>query len=298
MSFPDQLPSPRRLVRVGGLALLLLAALVAAMAPSASASLLGLRSGEGLLTVTTSPAVATQIHVGDVARNTTRITGLPLPAGEHVVCFEGPEGYLAPGCETVEIIEDKVTSLTGEFEPVGMLEVEVEPAELQPEITVDDVARDRGRTSLPLTAGTHEVCVEQIDGYEALDCEQVDIEAGQDHELVVAYEPVAEPEPDPEPEVNEADVAITSAVGHDQRGPQWDAEARITATVGDERAVEIPVEIAWSAGSGSATSCVTDGQGTCSFAQTGLHNRDDPVTFTVVRVDGEAVTGPSVEISR
>jgi hypothetical protein len=294
MSFPDHPPSPRRLVRLGGLALLLLAVVVVAVAPSASASLLGLRSGEGLLTVSTSPAVATQISVGDTARNTTRITGLPLPAGEHVVCFEGPEGYLAPGCETVKITEDELTSLTGEFEPVGMLKVEVEPAQLQPEITVDDVARDRGPTRLPLTEGTHEVCFEELDGYEALDCQQLDVEAGQDHQLVVAYQPTAELKPAP----YATDVRITSAVRHNQRGSQWNAEAGITATVDDEPAAGVPVEIAWSAGSSSASSCVTDSQGGCNFARTGIHNRDDPVTFTVVRVDGEPVTGTSVEISR
>ena len=256
---------------------------------TASSSLAGLPSSEGLLTVTSSPSVATQIQVGDVARNTGTIKGLSLPAGEYEVCFGGPDGYLTPGCQTVVVDAGESTSIVGEFQPAGWLDVTVEPSTLRPEVAVDGVARDRAPLRIPVAVGEHEVCFEVIAGYEELSCRTVDVLEDDIHGLVVGYEPVS---------VEVTDVTIASAGAVDERGPSWAAVVTIAVTAGSTVVPDTLIEATWSVGSPSIAACFTDESGTCTLTQTGLHNRDKSVDLTVTGVDGVETFGPSVTVSR
>ena len=153
--------------------------------------------GSGELEVRSSPAVATQIRVGDVARNTSKITGLPLAAGSHLVCFSAPEGYLAPPCQEVTVEADQTHRVTGEFLSAGRLVVEPEPAGLPATVIVDGVPRDDGSISIPIGIGTHEVCFEEVTGYVTPDCQDVEVVASEETLVRGTYTPAESAEPEP-----------------------------------------------------------------------------------------------------
>ena len=139
----------------------------------------------GALEVVSKPSVATQIRVGEFARNTGSLHELPLEVGDHVVCFSAPEGYLAPPCETVTIEVDRTTRLTGTFVPAGRLIVETEP-EPGP-VVIDGLAHDLAPLTIPVAEGSHEVCFGELAGFETPECEAVEVVVGQDVHLVVEY---------------------------------------------------------------------------------------------------------------
>ena len=303
MSSSQTTARPHR-TRLGGISLLLVLVAVLAV-PSASASLDGVDPGEGLLTVSSDPPVATQIRVGDIERNTGHIKGLPLTVGEHLVCFSGPEEYLVPDCETVVIEDGTQTSLVGEFLRSVELEVVVEPSELRPRVTIDGVDRDVAPLRMPLGEGTSEVCLEELAGYEAVGCRTVELTADEPHRLVVDYvavappvEPVEEETPVEEPAVQETQVTIDATSSTSLRGPNWTASVRVLSANGDGVVPGTSVEVVWSAGSPATMQCVTGTDGSCTLTQSDLHNRDNPVNVTVFRVDGVVVAGPTVTISR
>ena len=153
--------------------------------------------GSGELEVRSSPAVATQVRVGDVVRNTSKITGLPLAAGSHLVCFSAPEGYLAPPCQEVTVEADQTSRVTGEFLSAGRLVVEPEPAGLPATVIVDGVPRDDGPISIPIGIGTHEVCFEEVTGYATPDCKNVEVMASEETLVRGTYTPAESPEPEP-----------------------------------------------------------------------------------------------------
>jgi hypothetical protein len=282
---------------------------------SASAALEGLQAGEGLLQVTSSPAVATRITVGDIVRNTSSIAGLPLPAGQHRVCFTAPEDHLAPGCQLVEVREGALTSLVGAFEPAGMLSVTLEPAGIDAGIIVDGVARDRGAVLVPLAVGSHQVCAEPLPGYEPPVCREIVVDRGARADVVLTFDPLEtpdepaplpdpepepEPEPGPSPEPVPAEPAVEVLLKPGERvtggGPTWTASVVVSTRRSGTSVDGVVVGGVW--GSGTSTSCVTAPDGTCSMSESGIHNRAKATTFTVTTVDDGPVDGPGVTVSR
>ena len=311
MSQPALTARSHRIRLVGVIVLLLLVAAIAV--PSASASLNGVDPGEGLLTVSSEPPVATQIRVGDIERNTGHINGLSLPVGEHAVCFSGPEEYLVPDCRVVVIEDGKQTSLVAEFLRSVELEVVVEPNELRPRVTIDGVERDVAPLRIPLGEGSAEICLQELAGYEPVGCHTLELTPDQPHRLVVDYEIVtpAVEEPvdegaieqeeavvEPDPAAGDTDVTIVSSGSTSPRGPNWTASIQVLATDGDGAVSGTSIEVVWSAGTPAIMQCVTDTDGTCTLTQLNVHNRDNPVTATVFRVDDVVVAGPSVTVSR
>lgn len=150
---------------------------IATLAMIATASSAGsdLKEGHGLLTVQTSPHVASQVMIDGVQRNTSLVRGLELPAGSYTVCFGSADGYLSPPCEKVGLTDGRALTHVGEFHPAGTLAVTTEPSGASGMIIVDGVARDRGAVVLPVLAGEREVCFGAVDGYEAPACETVTV---------------------------------------------------------------------------------------------------------------------------
>lgn len=303
--------------------LLSLAVLPGASVATPSAS--GLRAGEGLLSVGSSPSVATQIRVADHVRNTSQVTGLPLPAGSYRVCFSGPADHITPPCQTAEVNEGELTTIVGSFYPSGTVHVAVEPAELVPEVRIDGVARDRGALTLPLAAGNHEICVEELEEYLPVPCELIAVQAGETIGLTMSYAPVpvepevtepepsapgepddagpvpdAEPQPEPESEPTPGlatyDVRLNGAVVHTGRGPQWSASVELAATRDGLPAGSVSIAATWSTGGEQV--CTTTAQGACTFTSPAIHNRDKETTFRVVSVDGAPVSGPTHVLER
>jgi hypothetical protein len=176
------------------LALVALILLVTAVLMPASTTAGGtVRAGNGLLQVTTEPAVDAVIVVDGVARNTGRIAALELLVGEHEVCFGGVAGYLGPGCETVTVAEGRTTTSVGRFTPAGTLTVTIEPADLVPVVTVDGIERDRGPTEIMVEVGTRRVCFEDLPDFGPVSCQDVDVVQGETQTVTATYVPVAGP---------------------------------------------------------------------------------------------------------
>ena len=171
----------------------------------------GAPTGHGLLRVSTSPAdLPSVITVSGEARNVGQVAGLELPVGEHEVCFGQVEGYLRPACRTVDIREGQVSELTGEFLIAGKLVVQVEPGELAPTITVNEIERDRAPIQLILGAGSHEVCFEELSGYQTPPCEVVAIVGGRVTEVMATYAPSDGSQPDPEQEFSRVEDGLVA----------------------------------------------------------------------------------------
>jgi hypothetical protein len=191
--------------------------------------------GYGELRVTTAPSVASQITVGGLTRNSSGLSGLELPVGEHRLCFQEVGGYMAPPCRNVRITEGEVTSVTGTFQPAGTLHVRTEPEGVGGAIIVGGVARDIGPVTVPLAVGAHQVCFESVSGWAGPPCRDVQVVAGETSTTLGTYLPeVADPPPveDEEPEP----VQVPPA------------PSRVSATHGDGR-----VSVAWRAVAGPVT---------------------------------------------
>lgn len=111
------------------------------------------------------------------------------------------------------------------------------------------------------------------------------------------------PEPDPEPEPPAPDPTDEPFALHadgtaSSGGPSWTATVTFTATEAGGPVVGLVVAGRWSGPVSGTASCVTGSDGTCSVAVSGIANRNKTVGFTVTHLDGVAVTGPTVTITR
>jgi hypothetical protein len=199
----------------------------------------------GELQVTTVPSVASQVTVGGLMRNSSGLSGLQLPVGEHRLCFQEVGGYLAPPCRNVRITEGAVTSVTGTFRPAGTLYVRTEPEGVGGAITVGGVARDIGPVTVPLAEGAHQVCFEPAGGWTAPPCRDLQIIAGQTSTAVGTYVPVTA---GPLPDEDGMPGLVDDRPGSDDDIIMPTAPSRVSATHGDERA-----SVTWAAVDGSVT---------------------------------------------
>ena len=92
----------------------------------------------GLLRVTTSPAVPSQISVDGVASDTWGLTWLEIAPGSHQVCFSAVQGFTTPGCQTVSVTSGVTTAVAGGFVARGFLKVSTSPP-VPSQISVDGV---------------------------------------------------------------------------------------------------------------------------------------------------------------
>src|SRR6202023_2208769 len=97
---------------------------------------LSLGSNPGLLRVTTSPAVPSQITVDGNIADTWGLNWLEIAPGSHTVCFSAVQGYTTPACQTVSVSSGITTTVTGSFVQRGFLRVMTSPA-LPSTISVD-----------------------------------------------------------------------------------------------------------------------------------------------------------------
>ncbi|MEZ5176822.1 MAG: hypothetical protein R2746_00670 [Acidimicrobiales bacterium] len=136
------------------------------------------QTGVGLLRVTTSPALPSQIVVDDVPMDRYGLDWLEIAPGPHTVCFTHVEGYTEPGCQDVNVTAGATTTVTGTFTQRGFLRVLTSPA-LPGTITINGLpANDWGLyTDLPV--GTYNICWGFVAGHFIPACQQATISAGQ-----------------------------------------------------------------------------------------------------------------------
>ena len=143
--------------------------------------LLPLPDFAGLLRVTTTPALAAQIEVDGIPRDSWSLDWMKISAGSHEVCFQDIAGFTTPPCETVNVVAGATTVVDGAYEQRGFLRVDTSPA-VPSTITIDgNPANDWGLwTALP--PATYEVCFGDVADMAiatpATGCQNVTITAG------------------------------------------------------------------------------------------------------------------------
>jgi DNA-binding beta-propeller fold protein YncE len=137
----------------------------------------------GLLRVTTSPALASQITVDGNISDTWGLTWVKEPPGSHTVCFAAVQGYITPACQTVTVTAGATTTVTGTFTERGFLHVTTSPA-VNSEITytasgsTTALAMDNYGAWTDIPVGTYSVCFGAVAGYTAPACQTAAITAG------------------------------------------------------------------------------------------------------------------------
>ncbi len=169
---PERVRSRRRLI-VGFLSTVGLLFLPSAMTPAQAI----LQPGEGMLRVTSNPAVPTQVIVDAVARDTWGLTWLELPAGSHTVSFTDVPGFLTPAPQTVTVTAGATTTVEGTFTPLGTLRVITDPA-VPGQVLVDGLPRDQWGLWTDIAAGAHQVCFGPVGDFAAPPCQSVTVTAG------------------------------------------------------------------------------------------------------------------------
>jgi len=153
---------------------------------SVQPDLLPLPSDTGLLRVTTTPAVPSQIVVDGVIRDTWSLKWLKIGVGSHEVCFTEVGGFSTPDCQTVDVLASATTVVDGAFTQRGFLRVDTNPA-LPATISVDGVPRNDWGMWTDLATGSHEVCYGDVADFDTPACETVNVNAGSTTALVGSF---------------------------------------------------------------------------------------------------------------
>ncbi len=140
-----------------------------------SSSATGL-AGVGLLRVTTSPALPSQITVDGVIADTWGLDWLELAPGSHSVCFAAVQGYTEPACQNVTVTVGATTTVTGTFAPRGFLKVLTSPA-VGATISIDGVIADDWGVFTDLPPRTYQVCFGAVAGKTAPACQNAVVTA-------------------------------------------------------------------------------------------------------------------------
>ncbi len=147
-----------------------------------------LQPGEGMLRVTSNPAVPTQVMVDGIVRDTWGLTWLELPAGQYEVSFTDVPGFATPAPQTVTVTADNTTNVSGAFTALGTLRVITDPA-VPGQVLVDGFPRDQWGVWTDIAPGPHEVCFGPVGDFAAPPCQNVVVTAGLTTTVTGTYTP-------------------------------------------------------------------------------------------------------------
>jgi hypothetical protein len=134
-------------------------------------------TGKGLLRMTTSPPLPSQILIDGAITNSWGLDWLKLAPGAHSVLVTRVEGYDPPGPQDVLITSGQTTTFNAVFTPRGSLRVITSPA-VPGTISVDGMPRnDWGMWNIP--TGNHQVCFGAVPGFITPACQNANVTAGQ-----------------------------------------------------------------------------------------------------------------------
>jgi hypothetical protein len=140
----------------------------------------------GLLRVTTSPPVPSQIVVDGSARDEWGLTWAKVPPGTYEVSFRGVYGVTAPPAASVVVAAGRTAEIEGAFREHGSLRILTSPA-LPATVFVDGVPRNDWGMWQSVDPGTYVVSFESLDGYDGPTPKSVTVLAGELTTLVGIY---------------------------------------------------------------------------------------------------------------
>jgi hypothetical protein len=145
---------------------------------SISATLLRETAGvTGLLRVTSSPSLPTQILVDGQLADSWGLNWLKETPGVHTLCFTHVEGWTEPPCQTVIVNGGATTTVTGSFTQRGLLHVSTSPA-VPSQITLDGNPTDDWGTFTDVPTGAHTVCYGKVANFDPPGCQNVTVNGG------------------------------------------------------------------------------------------------------------------------
>jgi hypothetical protein len=141
------------------------------------------QTGKGLLRVTTTPPVPSQVTLtpqggSPSLADSWGLNWLELAPGTYTVIFSHVNGYTEPSAQTVTVLAGGTTTVTGVFTQRGTLRVITAPA-VGATVTIDGNPADNWGVWTDLPAGPHQVCVGAAPGGIAPPCQTATVVAGQ-----------------------------------------------------------------------------------------------------------------------
>jgi len=132
----------------------------------------------GILRVTSSPSLATQILVDGQIADSRAVNGLELAPGVHNVSFTHVPGYTEPAPQGVLVTAGATASLVGTFTPRGQLQVVTAPS-VGSEITIDGHPADNYGVTTDVSApAIHQVCFGAVKGFTPPACQSATTTTG------------------------------------------------------------------------------------------------------------------------
>ena len=132
----------------------------------------------GLLHVTTSPGVPSQVQVNGVPMDDWALNWVKLPPGLYTVSFSELQGFTTPAPQTVTVTAGQTTTVQGVFVQRGNLRVVTSPP-VPSTITLDGIPRNDWGLWTDLPAGSYQVCFGAVAGFNVPGCQTANVTAGQ-----------------------------------------------------------------------------------------------------------------------
>jgi hypothetical protein len=150
------------------------------------------QSGMGLLRVSSSPAVPSQITIKPGAgspytADSWGLNWLELAPGSYTVSFAHVQGWTEPAPQTVTVTNGNTTTVTGSFTQRGLLHVFTSPA-VPGTVSVDGIARDDWGMFTDIPTGSHAVCFGAAASYANTPaCQTVTVNPGVETDVTGTY---------------------------------------------------------------------------------------------------------------
>ena len=132
----------------------------------------------GLLRVTTSPGVPSQVEINGIPMDDWALNWVKLPPGQYTVSFSDLQGFTTPAPQTVTVTAGQTTTVQGNFIRRGNLRVVTSPP-VPSTISVDGVPRNDWGVWTDLPAGSYQVCFGDVAGFNTPSCQTANLTAGQ-----------------------------------------------------------------------------------------------------------------------
>jgi hypothetical protein len=131
----------------------------------------------GLLRVTTSPGLPTQILVDGQIADSRGLNWVKLAPGTHTICFTHVEGWTEPPCQTLTMTSGATSTVAGSFTQRGVLRVVTSPA-VASQIKVDGNPTNDWSNWTDIPTGSHTVCFGAVANYSPPACQTATVTAG------------------------------------------------------------------------------------------------------------------------